>query len=68
MTGRPTLGFSQLQKNEFSTGPSDKLRRVGFLLVALVLVGGLFAYLTSAVQNSTAHATSDNSSLHYDPN
>ena len=67
MTGRPTLGFSQFQKNEFSASPSDKLRRVGFLLVALLLVGGLFAYLTQAVQRSTAHATSDNSPLHYTP-
>jgi hypothetical protein len=44
------------------------LRRIGFLLIALVVMGAVFFYLTRAVQTSTAHATSDDSPLHYDPN
>src|SRR5690348_17495906 len=42
----------------------DALRRVGFLFVALILVGAIFYYLTRAVQSSTAHVTRDDSPIH----
>jgi hypothetical protein len=62
---RPSLGFSELSRNEFSTTPVDKFRRAAFIVVGIILLGGLFYYLTRAVQSSTAHATSDDSALHY---
>ena len=67
MTERPSLGISALERNGFSTSPTDKLRRIAFLLVAIVIVGGVFYYLTRTVQTSTAHATSDQSPLHSEP-
>ena len=68
VSDRPSLGLSPLSKTTFSTSKSDKLRRLVCFLVALVIVGAVFFYLTRAVQTSTAHATSDDSPLHYDPN
>jgi predicted permease len=62
---RPSLGFSALSKTEFSTSRFDKLRRIGLLFVAAVLVGAVFYYLTRAVQTSTAHATGDQG-FHYE--
>jgi hypothetical protein len=67
MSERPSLGYSKLSRSEFSSGPSDKLRRLAFLLVAVIAVGIVFYYLTGAVQSSTAHATSDDFALHYEP-
>jgi hypothetical protein len=67
VTERPSLGIAALERNDFSTSPLDKLRRIAFVLVAIVLVGGVFYYLTRAVQTSTAHATSDESALHSEP-
>jgi hypothetical protein len=66
-TERPSLGISALERNDYSTGPLDKLRRIALVLVAIVLVGGVFYYLTRAVQTSTAHATNDESPLHSEP-
>lgn len=68
MSNRPSLGLSASSQTEFGGNKFDLLRRIGFLLVALVVMGALFFYLTRAVQTSTAHATSDDSPLHYDPN
>jgi hypothetical protein len=68
VSNRPSLGLSASSPTEFGTGKFDVLRRIGFLLVALVVMGAVFFYLTRAVQTSTAHATSDDSPLHYDPN
>lgn len=65
MSERPSLGFSELSRNEFSSSPVDKLRRVGLIVVGIALLGGVFYYLTRAVQSSTAHATGENG-LHYD--
>lgn len=65
MTDRPSLGFSTLSRNEFSTSPLDKLRRLAFILAGIVLLGGVFYFLTRAVQTSTAHATGD-SGFHSD--
>jgi hypothetical protein len=62
---RPSLGFSELSRNEFSSSPVDKLRRVALIDVGIALLGGVFYYLTRAVQSSTAHATGENG-LHYD--
>jgi hypothetical protein len=62
---RPSLGFSELSRNEFSSSPVDKLRRVALIAVGIALLGGVFYYLTRAVQSSTAHATGENG-LHYD--
>jgi hypothetical protein len=67
VTERPSLGITALERNDFSTGPFDKLRRLAFVLVAIVIVGAVFYYLTRAVQTSTAHATSDESPLHSEP-
>ncbi len=64
MNERPSLGYSSLPHSV--AGRYEKLRRAGFLLLALLLVGTVFYYLTRAVQSSTAHATSDNSALHTD--
>jgi hypothetical protein len=60
--------LSGSSNSEFGRSKFDLLRRIGFLLVALVVMGAVFFYLTRAVQTSTAHATSDDSPLHYDPN
>ena len=68
MTERPSLGITALERNDFSTSRIDKLRRIAFVLVATVIAGAVFYYLTRAVQTSTAHATSDESPLHYDAN
>ena len=65
MSERPSLGFSELSRNEFSSSPVDKLRRVALIAVGIALLGGVFYYLTRAVQSSTAHATGENG-LHYD--
>jgi hypothetical protein len=62
---RPSLGFSELSRNEFSSSPVDKLRRVALIAVGIALLGDVFYYLTRAVQSSTAHATGENG-LHYD--
>jgi hypothetical protein len=67
VTERPSLGISALERNDFPTSPFDKLRRIAFALVAIVIVGAVFYYLTRAVQTSTAHATSDESPLHSEP-
>ena len=67
MTERPTLGFSSVERHSYRTTALDRMRRLGFVLVALVLVGVVFFYLTRAVQSSTAHATSGDSALHYEP-
>ncbi|HEY6466352.1 MAG TPA: hypothetical protein VIY69_10200 [Candidatus Acidoferrales bacterium] len=66
MTEQPSLGFSAISKTASSTTRSDGFRRAGFLLIALLLVGTVFYYLTRAVQSSTAHATRDDSPVHTD--
>lgn len=66
MTEQPSLGFSAISKTASSTNRSDGFRRAGFLLIALLLVGTVFYYLTRAVQSSTAHATRDDSPIHTD--
>jgi hypothetical protein len=68
VSDRPSLGLSATSQTDFGKSKFDVLRRIGFLLVALVVMGAVFFYLTRAVQTSTAHATSDDSPLHYDPN
>jgi hypothetical protein len=62
---RPSLGYSALSKTRFSTTPLDKLRRAAFIIVGIIVLGGVFYYLTRAVQTSTAHATGD-SGFHSD--
>lgn len=66
MIERPSVGFSAISKTASLTSRFDGLRRAGFLLVALLVVGMLFYYLTRAVQSSTAHATRDDSPIHTD--
>jgi hypothetical protein len=61
----PSLGFSALHKSAQQPGRFDKLRRLAVLLVALIVMGTVFYYLTRAVQTSTAHATGP-SGLHSD--
>jgi hypothetical protein len=68
VSDRPSLGLSVSSSTQFGRSRFDVLRRIGFLLIALVVMGAVFFYLTRAVQTSTAHATSDDSPLHYDPN
>ena len=64
MTEHSSLGFSTISKTASSPTRSDAFRRAGFLLVALLLVGTVFYYLTRAVQSSTARATRDDSPIH----
>lgn len=64
MTEHSSFGFSAISKTASSTTRSDGFRRVGFLLLALIIVGTVFFYLTRAVQSSTAHATRDDSPIH----
>jgi hypothetical protein len=64
MNDSPSLGYSALSKSISSPTRFDTLRRVGFLLVALILMGLVFYYLTRAVQSSTAHATRNDSPIH----
>lgn len=64
MTERPSLGFSAISKAESSASRFDGFRRAGFLLIALLLVGTVFCYLTRAVQTSTARATRDDWPIH----
>lgn len=66
MDERPSLGFSAISKTASLPTRSDGFRRAGFLLVALLLVGTVFYYLTRAVQSSTANATRDDSPIHTD--
>ncbi|MGH9575768.1 MAG: hypothetical protein ACRD40_19850 [Candidatus Acidiferrales bacterium] len=66
MKESPSLGYSALSKSASPPTRLDAPRRVGFLLVALLLVGAVFYYLTRAVQSSTANATRDDSPLHTD--
>ena len=61
------LGFSKLEGNQFRAGGVDRLKKAAIFLVAFVLLGVFFFYLTKEVQRSTARATSDDSNLHYDP-
>jgi len=68
MIERPHLGFSALSNSKFTTTPLEKLTRIGLALLAAAFLAVVFYYLTGAVQSSTAHATSDDSNLHYDPN
>ncbi len=63
---RPSLGYSALAKSETPRSRTDGLRRMAFLLIALVLVGTVFYFLTRAVQSSTANATRDDSPIHTD--
>jgi mannose/fructose/N-acetylgalactosamine-specific phosphotransferase system component IIC len=63
---RPSLGFSSIGKTKFATTAGDKLRRLAFIAVGIAALGGVFYYLTRAVESSTAHATSDDSALHTD--
>jgi len=60
----PSLGYSALAKSHTPASRTEGLRRIAFLLVALMLVGTVFYYLTKTVQSSTAHATRDDSPLH----
>jgi len=64
MNRSPSLGYSAISKSASSPTRFGALRRIAFLLVALVLVGTVFYYLTRAVQSSTAHATRDDSPIH----
>lgn len=66
MNDGPSLGFSTLPQSGYSAGKFYKLRRAAYVLVALLVVGTVFYYLTRAVQTSTAHATSNDSPLHSD--
>ena len=66
MNEGPSLGYSAISKSASPATRFDALRRIGFLLVALILVGTVFYYLTRAVQSSTAHATRDDSPIHSD--
>ncbi|MFZ0412944.1 MAG: hypothetical protein WAL51_15600 [Candidatus Acidiferrales bacterium] len=67
MSERPSLGLSTIASSEFPVSPWDKWRRIGFVLVTVIVIGIVFYCLTQAVQTSTARAT-NSSGLHYDPN
>ena len=67
MSKSPSLGLSAIANSEFPASAWDKWRRIGFVLVAVIVIGIVFYCLTAAVQTSTAHATSG-AGLHYDPN
>jgi hypothetical protein len=67
MTERSGLGLSAISKTASSASRSDRWRQAGLLLIALLVVGTVFYYLTRAVQTSTARATGDDSPLHTDP-
>jgi hypothetical protein len=62
----PSLGYSAISKATCSSSRFDAVRRLGFLLVALIVVGAVFYCLTRTVQSSTAHATRDASPIHSD--
>lgn len=66
MTEHSSFGFSAISKSASSPTRSDGFRRAGFLLLALVIVGTVFFYLTRAVQTSTARATREDSPIHTD--
>ena len=66
MNDSPSLGFSAISKSASPATRFDAIRRIGVLLVALLIVGAVFYYLTRAVQSSTAHATRDDSPIHSD--
>ena len=61
------LGYSKIEASRYRASASDRLKKAAIFLVAFVLLGVFFFYVTKEVQTSTAHATGD-SGLHYDPN
>jgi hypothetical protein len=53
------LGFnySKIGASEFKRNSWDRVRKAGLFLVAFVLIGIFFLYLTREVQVNTGHAT-----------
>jgi len=51
------LGYSKIGSSEFKRSGRDRLMKAGLFLVAFVLMGIFFLYLTREVQLSTGHAT-----------
>jgi hypothetical protein len=67
MSGRPSLGWSAISKLEASRSGWEKLSRLVFLVIGIVVMAVVFLWLTDSAQKSTAHATGPDG-VHYDPN
>jgi hypothetical protein len=57
MDKRLGLGWSAISKSEFPASRAGAWRRVLLFVLALIVVGFVFGYITRAIQSSTAHAT-----------
>jgi hypothetical protein len=57
MDKRLGLGWSAISKSEFASSRGSAWRRLLLFVLALVVVGFVFSYITGAIQSSTAHAT-----------
>jgi hypothetical protein len=53
MSDGPGLGFSKLEENQFRASGVDRLKKAAIFLVAFVLLGIFFLYLTKEVQTSS---------------
>ena len=67
MSERPSLGWSAISKLETSRSAWERLSRLVFLVIGIVVMAVVFLWLTDSAQKSTAHATGPDG-LHYDPN
>jgi hypothetical protein len=57
MDKRLGLGWSAISKIEFASSCGSAWWRALFFMLAFVVVGFVFSYITGAIQSSTAHAT-----------
>ena len=67
MSERPSLGWSAISKLETSRSAWERLSRLVFLVIGIVVMAVVFLWLTDSAQKSTAHATGPDG-LHYDSN
>jgi divalent metal cation (Fe/Co/Zn/Cd) transporter len=67
MSERPSLGWSAISKLETPRSGWEKLSRLVFLVIGIVVMAVVFLWLTDSAQKSTAHATGPDG-VHYDPN
>jgi len=65
MDKRLGLGASPISKIEFEMGRGGVLRRLFLLVLAIVILGIVFMYVTGEIQSSTAHATQ--TGVHWEP-
>jgi divalent metal cation (Fe/Co/Zn/Cd) transporter len=65
MSERPSLGWSAISKLETSRSGWEKLSRLVFLAIGIVVMAVVFLWLTDSAQKSTAHATGPDG-VHYD--